>query len=169
VTGNRASAIFKDEPGGHRYQRISPTEKRGRVHTSTITVAVINPDTPQSFKIPESDIEIKPSRGSGPGGQHRNKTESCITATHTPTGVTVRVDMRSQYQSRSMAIRILTAKLYSDNWKANKNNEAKTRREQIGSGMRGDKIRTYRYQDDKVTDHRTGNVWKLSKWSKGEW
>lgn len=68
-----------------------------------------------------------------------------------------------------MAVRILTAKLYSDNLKTNKSNEDKTRREQVGSGMRGDKVRTYRTQDDRVTDHRTGKTWKLSKWSKGEW
>jgi peptide chain release factor 1 len=169
VTGKKVSAIFKDEPGGHRYQRIPPTEKRGRVQTSTITVAVMNPDTPKNFQIPESDIEIKPSRGSGPGGQHRNKTESCITATHIPTGVTVRVDMRSQFQSRSMAVRILTAKIYSENLEMSKNTQDKSRRDQVGSGMRGDKVRTYRAQDDRVTDHRTGKVWKLSKWSRGEW
>lgn len=169
VSGKRVQAIFKDEPGGHRYQRIPPTEKRGRVQTSTITVAVMNPDVPRSFSVPESDIEIRSSRGSGPGGQHRNKTESCITATHIPTGVSVRVDMRSQFQSRSMAVRILTAKLYSEDLETSKNTKDKTRREQVGSGMRGDKVRTYRTQDDRVTDHRTGKVWKLSKWVRGEW
>lgn len=129
----------------------------------------MNPDVPKNFSIKESDIDIKPSRGSGPGGQHRNKTESCITATHIPTGASVRVDMRSQFQSRAMAIRILTAKLFSDNLEFDKNNKDALRRIQVGSGMRGDKVRTYRTQDDKVTDHRTGKVWKLSKWVKGEW
>jgi peptide chain release factor 1 len=169
VTGTRASNVFRDEPGGHRYQRIPPTEKRGRVQTSTITVAVMNPDAPKNFQIPEADIETKASRGSGPGGQHRNKTESCITATHIPTGVTVRVDMRSQFQSRSMALRILTAKIYSEHLEMSKTTKDKTRRDQVGTGMRGDKVRTYRSQDDRVTDHRTGKTWKLSKWSRGEW
>lgn len=129
----------------------------------------MNPDVPRNFQIPESDIEIHTSRGSGPGGQHRNKTESCITAIHIPTGVTVRVDMRSQFQSRSMALRILTAKLYSKNVEMNKNNQDSLRRSMIGTGQRADKIRTYRTQDDRVTDHRTGKVWKLSKWVRGEW
>lgn len=129
----------------------------------------MNPDVPRSFQVPESDIEIRPSRGSGPGGQHRNKTESCITIIHVPTGITVRVDMRSQFQSKSMALKILTAKLYSENMEINKNSRDSLRRNQVGSGMRGDKIRTYRTQDDRVTDHRTGQTWKLSKWIRGEW
>ena len=148
---------------------MPPTEKRGRVQTSTITVAVMNPDAPVKFQIPESDIEIRPSRGSGPGGQHRNKTESCITATHVPTGTTVRVDMRSQFQSRSMALKILSAKLSTENLEQDKNAKANLRRDQVGSGMRGDKVRTYRTQDDRVTDHRTGRTWKMSKWVRGEW
>jgi peptide chain release factor 1 len=129
----------------------------------------MDPDIGSNFTIPEKEIEIRASRGSGPGGQHRNKTESCITATHIPTGISVRADMRSQYQSRAMAIRILRAKLYSENLSANKNVKDSIRREQVGSGMRGDKVRTYRTQDDKVVDHRTGRVWKMSKWIRGEW
>ena len=169
ITGNKVQALFKDEPGGHRYQRIPPTEKRGRVQTSTITVAVMNPNTPTSFQVPESEIDIRPSRGSGPGGQHRNKTESCITATHKPTGITVRVDMRSQFQSRSMAVKILTARLFSENVELLRNKRDSSRRDQVGTGMRGDKVRTYRTQDDRVTDHRTGRTWKLSRWIRGEW
>jgi peptide chain release factor 1 len=169
ICGNRANEIFREEPGGHRYQRVPPTEKRGRVQTSTITVAVMNPDVSGRIQIPESEIEIRPSRGSGPGGQHRNKTESCITAIHIPTGTTVRVDMRSQFQSRSMALKILNAKLSSENFELEKGTKDSLRRNQVGSGMRGDKVRTYRTQDDRVTDHRSGRTWKLSKWVRGEW
>jgi peptide chain release factor 1 len=139
------------------------------VQTSTITVAVMNPEAPGRLEIPESEIEIRPSRGSGPGGQHRNKTESCITATHVPTGITVRVDMRSQFQSRSMALKILSAKLSTDNLEHDKHEKDSLRRGQVGTGMRGDKVRTYRTQDDRVTDHRTGKTWKMSKWIRGEW
>lgn len=169
IKGYGAKSLFENEPGGHRYQRCPPTEKRGRVHTSTITVAVLNPEADRKLKINESEIEIKTSRGSGPGGQHRNKVESCVTVVHNPTKISVRVDMRSQHQSKEMALKILAAKLYEHENNKQKNNRDNARRQQVGSGMRGDKIRTYRHQDEKVTDHRTGQTWNLRKWLKGEW
>lgn len=161
--------LFRNEAGGHRYQRVPPTEKRGRVQTSTVTVAVLDPDAPVRFKLNEADVDIQTTRGSGPGGQHRNKTDSCVVATHKPSGLTVRVDMRSQHQSRSVALQILGARLADAEEDRARNARASARKEQVGSGMRGDKVRTYRSQDDRVTDHRTNRTWSLKSWSRGQW
>ncbi len=167
--GKGARKVYAGEAGGHRWQRVSPTEKRGRVHTSTVTVAVLDPDFSRGFRLDLDDVDIKKTLGSGPGGQHRNKTETCVVATHKPSGVAVRVDMRSQQQSLAMALKILAAKL-ADGEAARRATERNTeRRNQVGSGMRGDKIRTYRQQDDRVTDHRTNQTFRLSLWMRGDW
>ena len=134
-----------------------------------MTVAVLDPDCGSKYHLNESDVEITTTRGSGPGGQHRNKTESCVIAVHRPTGKRVRIDMRSQYQSRAIALKVLAAKLADDEAHKNALERGQERRQQVGSGQRGDKIRTYREQDDRVTDHKTGRTWKLSRWRKGEW
>ncbi len=168
-SGKGAKELFKNEAGGHRWQRVPPTEKRGRVHTSTVTVAVLDQEPDKSFKLDEKDVEIKTSRGSGPGGQHRNKTDSCVTATHKPSGVSVRIDMKSQHQSKEMALKILASKISKSEAKAERNSREKIRKDQVGSGMRGDKIRTYRTQDDSIQDHVTGKTWKLKKWMRGDW
>jgi len=139
------------------------------VHTSTVTVAVLDPEVDEIYVLDGSEIETRASRGSGPGGQHRNRTESCITAVHKPTGTSVRIDMRSQHQSKEMALKILADKIGGRKSKAYREDREKLRKEQVGSGMRGDKIRTYRLQDDQVKDHRTGKTWKLKKWMRGEW
>jgi peptide chain release factor 1 len=167
--GFGARNLFSSEGGGHRWQRIPPNEKKGRVHTSTITVAVLDPDSGGQTPLKLKDVEIVPSRGGGPGGQHRNKTESCITAIHLPTGISVRIDMRSQHQSRSIALKILSAKLKEMSYNSAVSGRNENRRRQLGSGQRGDKIRTYRSQDDRVTDHRTGKTWSLKSWARGEW
>jgi peptide chain release factor 1 len=169
VTGTGARELFSNEGGGHRWQRVPPTEKRGRVQTSTVTVAVIDADAAPNTRIDPSDVEISVSRGSGPGGQHRNKTESCVTATHRPTGISVRIDMRSQHQSRAMALRILAERVEERLAAANHVARERERKKQVGTGMRGDKVRTYRTQDDQVTDHRTGQKWRLSRWIRGDW
>jgi len=139
------------------------------VQTSTVTVAVLDPEPQRAHRLNLSDVEIVASRGSGPGGQHRNKTESCITATHKPTGISVRIDMRSQHESRRIALGVLGAKLAEVACGSAQVERDATRRGQVGTGMRGDKVRTYRTQDDRVTDHRTGCTWSLTKWSRGEW
>jgi len=169
LTGHNARKLFSLEAGGHRWQRIPPTEKRGRRHTSTVTVAVLDPEAAVRYKLDLSQVDIKATRGSGPGGQHRNKTDSCIVAKHKPTGVTVRVDMKSQHQSRTMALEILAAKLLEAQAGKKRQGRDAQRKQQVGSGMRGDKIRTYREQDDKVVDHRTGRSWQLKKWKRGQW
>lgn len=160
---------FCKEGGGHRWQRVPPNERRGRVHTSTVTVAVMEPRTARPGDVSLADVEIVATRGTGPGGQHRNTTNSCIVATHRPTGLRARVDMRSQHRSRELALQILSAKLRAEAEGEAADSENAQRQAQIGSGMRGDKIRTYRTQDDRVTDHRTGKGWRLRDWTAGAW
>jgi len=167
--GKRAKRLFENEAGGHRWQRVPPTEKRGRVQTSTVTVAVLDPEPRVAYNLDESEVEIKTSRGSGPGGQHRNRTDSCVTVTHTPTKISVRIDMRSQHQSKAMALKILAAKLFEQHQEGVQAERAQDRRNQVGLGQRGDKIRTYSTVRDSVVDHRTDRTWKLSKWVRGDW
>ena len=167
--GTDAYDLFKNEAGGQRIQRVPPTEKKGRVHTSTITVAVLDADAAPNIILDERDIEITTARGSGPGGQHRNMTESCVVAKHIPTGITAKADYKSQHQSKTLALKMLASRVadrQKDQWAADRSAK---RKDQVGSGMRSDKVRTYREQDDKVTDHRTGQKWRFSKWIRGEW
>lgn len=168
--GDGARSLFSKESGGHRWQRIPPNEKRGRVHTSTVTVAVLDPteievNTPLNF----DELTIQTIRGSGPGGQHRNKTESCVSITHDPTGITVKIDGRSQHQNKQAALRLIATRLHQFKEEQALQLIETERRAQVGSGMRGDKVRTYRTQDDQVNDHRTGQRWRLRDWVKGIW
>lgn len=167
--GENARKFFQNESGGHRWQRIPPTERRGRVHTSTITVAVMSVPNEQQLRLEQRDLDIKTVRGSGPGGQARNKTESCVVITHTPSGVMVRCDSeRSQSQNRSTAMEMLRAKLYQTMLGTAKKGEDDLRRNQIGSGQRGDKIRTIRTQDGIVTDHRLNVKIRFSDYERGD-
>lgn len=168
-SGENAIRLFKTEAGGHRWQRVSPTERRGRVHTSTVTVAVLDADANMAHPLKESEIDFSYVRGTGPGGQHKNTTNSCVIAKHRPTGQQCRIDLRSQHQSKAMAIRVLAARV--DALKRGQLSDERNgkRREQVGSGMRGDKIKTYRTQDNQVTDHRTGQKLRLDRWMRGEW
>ena len=167
-SGASARELFANESGGHRYQRVPPTERRGRVHTSTVTVAVLDPEAACEPLAP-SEVLIRTARGSGPGGQHRNKTESCVTATHVPTGISARIDLKSQHQSRAVALRVLAAKIAEMRANGSATDRNDSRRRQVGSGMRGDKVRTYREQDDRVSDHRSGRSWSLEQWRRGRW
>lgn len=157
VRGKEADEAFKDESGGMRWQRVPPGEKRGRVHTSTVTVAVLPEPGHSELKVDPRDLEWSTCRGSGAGGQHRNKTESAVQLRHVPTGTTVRCESeRSQHQNRANALATLRARLWQDARESALDGRNADRRSQVGSGMRGDKVRTYRTQDDSVTDHRTG-------------
>jgi peptide chain release factor 1 len=156
------------EAGGHRWQRVPPTERKGRVHTSTVTVAVLDPQDPKTPQLDPAEVRITLTRGSGPGGQHRNKVETCVVAIHEPTGLSVRIDGRSQAANRKMALAILATKLADQRAAAACTVQNRSRQEQVGSGMRGDKVRTYRVRDDQVVDHRTGQKFRLSAWMRGE-
>ncbi len=169
-TGPGAKQLFQHEAGGHRWQRIPPNEKRGRVQTSTVTVAVFDPDTAVGKPLTWQDVDIATARGSGPGGQNRNKTESCVIVTHKATGLQVRIDNeRSQSQNKAMAMKVLAARLYEAERERAKSTKDTERKQQVGTGQRGDKVRTYRTQDDQVTDHRTGLKTRLSRWYNGDW
>lgn len=150
---------------------MPPTERSGRVHTSTVTVAAISPSNISGSSIVRSgDITWKATRGSGAGGQHRNKTSSAVIATHEPSGLRVRVEsQRSQHQNRALAISLLEHRLQVRESEKSRQQANDTRKSNIGSGQRGDKIRTYRVKNNMVTDHRTGNKQQLSKWKLGIW
>ena len=170
VSGPGARDTFVNEAGGHRWQRVPETEKRGRVQTSTVTVAVLDADEVISQPLDMRDVELITTKGSGPGGQNRNMTESCVIATHRPTGLSVRIDNeRSQHQNKATALRMLASRLYQSAGEKAKSERDQLRRDQVGTGMRADKVRTYREQDDQVNDHRTGQKWRLKLWRRGEW
>jgi peptide chain release factor 1 len=172
VTGrDRDIALaFGDEPGGHRWQRIPPSEKRDRVHTSTITVAVLAEPDDRELVIAERDLDWAYSRGSGAGGQHRNKTESAVDLTHLPTGIVVHCESeRSRLQNRAIALAQLRARIFAEKRATEERHRAAERRAQVGSGMRGDKRRTIRCQEGVVVDHPTGKTMRLREYLRGEW
>lgn len=169
ASGDGADAAFSMEAGGHRWQRIPPTEKKGRVQSSSVTVAVF-PDVPEAtFSIRESDLEVTATKGSGAGGQARNKLETAIVMKHLPTGVTVRAEReRSQIQNRRVALDTLRARLAASDAEQRKGKADASRRSQVGSGMRGDKVRTVQVQNGRVTDHRSGRKIPYERFLKGD-
>jgi len=170
VTGKGARELFLGEAGGHRFQRVPPTEKRGRVQSSTVTVAVL--DEPEEVELVMLDEELQWStcRASGKGGQHLQKTDSAVQLKHVPTGIQVRSEgERSQRQNRIVALATLRERLVEANRTAIATARATERRGQVGSGMRGDKRRTIRVQDDTVTDHVTGRTWRYRDYIRGAW
>lgn len=146
---------LENESGGHRIQRVPPTERKGRVHTSTVTVAIIDPDRPK-INISESDLRIEWYSGTGAGGQHRNKHQNSCRITHLPSGMVSTAQCRSRENSLAEAMDSIKKRVDNDHLLSYNSVIADNRKQQVGSGMRGDKIRTYRFQDDTVTDHRTG-------------
>lgn len=169
VRGRGAKAAFAGEPGGHRWQRVPPSEKRGRVHTSTVTVAVLDEPTEVELALDERDLEEAFVRGSGKGGQHRNTTSNAVQLVHRPSGVRVHVDGgRSLKDSRRAARALLRARLLATERDAALGARERTRRQQVGSGMRADKVRTVQVQNGRVVDHRTGKRTALSRYLKGD-
>ena len=157
IEGEGAFSRLKYESGVHRVQRVPETESGGRVHTSTVTVAVLPEMEAIDVQLNPSDIEMQVFRSSGAGGQHVNKTSSAVRLIHKPTGVVVECQQeRSQFQNRDKAMRILASQLYEMEQEKVTSEYMAERRSQVGSGMRNERIRTYNFPQGRVTDHRIG-------------
>jgi len=162
VTGDEVFRALRYESGGHRVQRVPKTETQGRIHTSAATVAVLPEVEAMDFELKSDDLEITAMRSSGPGGQHVNKTSSAIRVVHIPTGEAVKCqEGKSQLQNKERAIALLRSRLY-EREKAKRDAErADLRKSQVGSGDRSQRIRTYNYPQNRVTDHRLGRNFSL--------
>ncbi len=156
IKGNDAKKHFQNEDGKHCVQRVPPTERGGRVHTSIVSVAVLPLVERSDFKLNKDDIEIQITKGSGPGGQNKNKVSTAVRMIHRPTGLTVFIDGRSQKQNKNRARQILERKvgmLYQAAQQDSRNSE---RHGQLGDRRRSGKIRTYNFKKQRVVDHRLG-------------
>ena len=157
ISGEGAYSRFKYESGVHRVQRVPETESQGRIHTSTVTVAVLPEAQDVDIEINPADLQIDTFRSSGAGGQHINKTESAIRITHIPTGTIVECqDERSQHKNKDKAMKILRSRILDAEREKQNKEIAGERKSQVGTGDRSERIRTYNYPQGRVSDHRIG-------------
>ena len=170
VNGDGAYSRFKFESGVHRVQRIPVTESNGRIQTSTVTVAVLPEAEEVEVEVNMADVKIESCKSSGAGGQHINKTESAVRLTHKPTGIVIECDQeRSQLQNKEKALRLLYTKLYDIKQREQSEMIASTRKSQVGSGDRSEKIRTYNFPQSRVTDHRINKtIYSLDSFLNGD-
>ncbi len=170
ISGEGAYSRFKFESGVHRVQRVPETETQGRIHTSTVTVAVLPEAEDVEVELNPADLEIETCKSSGAGGQHINKTESAIRILHKPTGIVVECqDERSQYKNKDKALRLLKTKLYDMKCAEQHEKIASERKSQVGTGDRSERIRTYNYPQGRVTDHRINmTLYSLENFLDGE-
>jgi peptide chain release factor 1 len=168
VRGQGVFHFLQFESGGHRVQRVPETEAKGRVHTSAATVAVLPEVEDVEIAIDEKDLKVDTYRSSGAGGQHVNKTESAVRITHLPSGVVVACqEERSQHKNRARAMKLLRARLYEAQKRAAEAARAAERKEQVGTGDRSERIRTYNFPQDRLTDHRLGRNFSLTQIMEG--
>ena len=170
VTGKGVYSRLKFESGVHRVQRVPDTESSGRIHTSTVTVAVLPVVEDVEIEINPADIKMEVFRSSGAGGQHINKTSSAVRLIHEPTGITVECQTeRSQFQNRDNAMKMLRTKLYEMEKAKQDSTIANARKSQVGSGDRSEKIRTYNYPQGRITDHRIGmSIYQMENFLNGD-
>jgi peptide chain release factor 1 len=170
ITGRGVFARLKYESGVHRVQRVPATEAQGRIHTSTVTVAVLPEAEEVDVQADESDLRIDVYRASGAGGQHVNKTESAVRITHLPTGIVVAMqEEKSQHKNRAKAMKILRARLYEQQRASLHATRAADRRAQVGTGDRSERIRTYNFPQGRVSDHRINlTLYKIDRVMQGE-
>jgi peptide chain release factor 1 len=169
ITGEGVFGRLKFESGVHRVQRVPETEAQGRIHTSAATVAVLPEPEDVDIEIRDQDLRIDTYRSSGAGGQHVNKTDSAVRITHLPTGIVVTSSEKSQHQNRARAMKVLQARLYEMQREAAASARAESRKAQVGSGDRSERIRTYNFPQGRVTDHRINlTLYNLPKIIEGE-
>ncbi len=164
VSGNQVYRDLRYESGGHRVQRVPETESSGRIHTSAATVAVMMEAEDVDVELNDADVEMEFCRAGGPGGQKVNKTSSAVRLKHRPSGIVVRIqDEASQHKNRAKALRVLRSRLFELKLKEQQERERDLRRTQIGSGDRNQRVRTYNFPQNRVTDHRVGENYNLDR------